>query len=127
MSHFSFRELKKVQTVEQVFHIMGVGNDTDAPFDDRQVFGKQASYKNMYITEETYLTVMNALTSRKDYLKAKETGEGLLETEAAKWAVYAPISGGKEYKELTDRIGELNRAVLYVVTPGDPLYKEAGK
>lgn len=117
---FDLEDLEKCKTVSDVYRAMGIGVNEDDPQDlnlyNKEVFGKKAYYKNIFMTESTY----NKVTGIMEAVDGKKDGKN-----AFNWFNFGPVTNGSRYEMVKEAIGELNDSVLYIVTPEDDMYEES--
>lgn len=117
---FELEDLEKCKTVSDVYRAMGIGVRKDDPQDlnlyNKEVFGRKAYYKNLFITDETYKRVLKILEA----VDGKHS-----KNKVWNWVNFAPLSNGSRYEKVKEQLGELNDSVLYIVTPEDELYEES--
>lgn len=119
--HFNFEDLSKCRTVKEVYETFGIGEGEDISFLDTNVFGKKASYKNMFIAPETYNKVLETLEGFGS-INGRNNDKYFVSAAASAWVNYSPMYSGARYQKVKDAIGELNRSVIYILTPGDELF-----
>lgn len=117
---FELEDLEKCKSVSDVYRTMGIGVKEDDPQDlnlfNKEVFGKKAYYKNMFITDATYKRVLDLM----EKLDKKKLGKN-----SFSWVNFAPLSNGSRYEKVKEQLGDLNDSVLYIVTPEDEMYEES--
>lgn len=117
---FELEDLEKCKTASDVYRAMGIGIKEDDPQDlnlfNKEVFGKKAYYKNLFITNATYKRILEIM---------EKTDKKKMNTSSFNWINFAPLSNGSRYEKVKEQIGELNDSVLYIVTPEDEMYEES--
>lgn len=127
---FNYDDIGKCRSVEDVFHMFGIGySDDDEGYEvdlrDEKVFGKKGSYRNMFIADETYQAILDVLDKVPNY-KGRKNPKGRASYAALQWSNYSPISNGPKFNQVKELVGgEINRSVLYILTPEDQLYEES--
>lgn len=115
INRFDLDNIDLVTRFEDVFLIMGVGNEEPIPHKF-----------NMVMNPATSMLIYNKLNSiRKDFEKDEESG--VVSQEAMKWIHRMPESAGPRYEEVTKAIGEIEKDKLYIIEYDDKLYKEVKK
>lgn len=117
---FELEDLEKCKSVPEVYRAMGIGVKKDDPQDlnlyNKEVFGKKAYYKNMFITDATYKRILDLM----EKIDKKKMGKN-----SFNWINFAPLSNGSRYEKVKEQLGDLNDSVLYIVTPEDEMYEES--
>ena len=117
---FELEDLEKCKTVSDVYRAMGIGVRKDDPQDlnlhNKEVFGRKAYYKNLFLTDATYQKILK-LMEDADY----KGGRNKVWT----WVNFAPLSNGPRYDKVREALGDLNDSVLYIATPEDEIYEES--
>ena len=123
LSKFNYDDLDKCKSVKEVFEVMGVGGD-ELPFTNKEVFGEKAYYRNMFIADETYQKVLEIMKPIPNY-KGHKNPKNRLSYAAAQWCNFSPMSNGPRFEQVKELVGgEINRSVLYILTPKDELFEE---
>lgn len=117
---FNLEDFDDVKNVDDVYRAMGIAiKDTDkgeASINDEEVFGTKPYYANMFMDDGTF----NYIADKMKKLDKESKVSGY----AFQWANLAPISNGPRYEKVKELVGEINRTVLYIITPEDELYEE---
>ena len=123
---FEPSDIEKCQSVTDVFNMFGIaikdGDPQDLKITNEEVFGKKAYYANMILNTETADRITEHLNTIGEKINSS-TGEKMT-PEAIQWHDVAPLHSGSRYNEITKAMGEVNESVLYILTPGDPYYRE---
>ena len=136
--HFNPDDFADCSTVGMLYVTMGISPasafDNNTKWEDKEVFGKRAYYRNMFMNDADYKLAEESL--KKNVLVGR-TMEGSEKPEEAmmdsheqsevfSWAMNSPISFGPKYDKIKERIGgDIPRGVLVIICPGDALYEEA--
>ena len=136
--HFNPDDLADCQTVGNIYAAIGISPasaiDGKTKWEDKDVFGKRAYYKNMFMNDEDYKAAEEGLKKNVLVGRTLEGNEKPEETmmdyhernEVFSWAMNSPISFGPKYDKIKERLdGDVPRGVLVIVCPGDDLYEEA--
>ena len=129
MTKFNLDDIEKCNTALEVYAVLGIGKSEDSPIKlgDKKVFGESGKpyYKNLFIAEETFDRILEHLrTKGKPVGKQRNSG---VTTESYGWSDCGPKALGPRFEELKERVpgNEINRSVLYVLTPEDDMFEEA--
>jgi hypothetical protein len=124
---FEPSDIEKCQSVTDVFNMFGIaikdGDTQDLKLTNKEVFGEKAYYANLILNTETSERIFNHLDTIGEKIKSG-IGDLKMTPEALQWFNTSPLHSGSRYDEITKAMGEVNESVLYILTPGDPYYRE---
>lgn len=127
---FNYDDIEKCKSAEDVYRMFGIGvaekdDGYTVHMTDEKVFGKRAYYRNMVMSQEAYDAVLDVMKKIPNY-KGMKNPKDRLSYAAIEWVNYSPMSSGPRYEQVKELAGgEINRSVLYILTPDDELYEEA--
>lgn len=120
---FDLKGLGKCKTVGDIFELMGVGvkesSENYIKLNDKTIFGERASYRNMFITPQTFNKIYEYT---KVMGKKIRRGSHLTTRESIQWCNFAPISNGPRYDLVEQENGGFKDNTLYIATPHSRLH-----